>query len=390
MDNLKQADIQKLNEISQKWCVSLYMPTHQVGREKQQDPIRLKNLLTKAEETLIEYGVRKPDAKELLQPAENLLSDQEDFWQHQSNGLAIFLADDFSKIFRVPVQFENLAVVASNFHLKPLLPLLNKDGKFYVLALSQDEIRLFLGTENMIEQVELVDTPTNMQEALWMDDPEKFSGFHTSASSPGRGGERRAMFHGHGAKSAEEKTNLLRYFQYVDAGLNNQLDDNKIPMVLIGVEYLLPIYHEANTYSNLLEQGLEGNPEELNAKELHERAWKLVEPIFKEEQNQAKQQFEQLYGQKNDLASADLKTVVKAAKFGQVETLFVPVGIQKWGRFDPQQNKVTLDSKPKPENEDLLDYAALQTIINSGQVYAIQPEKMPGEGELAAILRYAV
>jgi len=184
--------------------------------------------------------------------------------------------------------------------------------------------------------------------------------------------------------------NLLRYFQNVDAGLNDQLDDNEIPMVLAGVEYLLPIYHEANTYSNLLEQGLEGNPEELDEKELHKCAWKLVESIFKEEQKQAKQQFEQLYGQENDLASADLKTVVKAAKFGQVETLFVPVGVQKWERFDPQQNKVTLDSKPKLENEDLLDYATLQTIINSGQVYAIEPEKMLGEGDLPAILRYAI
>jgi hypothetical protein len=32
----------------------------------------------------------------------------------------------------------------------------------------------------------------------------------------------------------------------------------------------------------------------------------------------------------------------------------------------------------------------MQTIINSGQVYAVQPEKVPGDGELAAILRYAV
>jgi len=49
---------------------------------------------------------------------------------------------------------------------------------------------------------------------------------------------------------------------------------------------------------------------------------------------------------------------------------------------------VILDTKNKPENEDLLDYAARQTIINSGQVYAVEPENMPGEGDLAAILRY--
>jgi hypothetical protein len=389
MDNLKQADLEQLIDTSSEWYVSLYMPAHKVGREQQQDPVRLGNLITRAREKLIDYGLRRPEAQALLHPAENLLENQENFWQHQSDGLAVFLSDGFFKTLRLPQRFEELVVVARNFHLKPLLPLLSKGGKFYILAISMGEIRLFLGTKDTIDQVDLVGVPTSMQEALWMDDPEKHQEFHTSASSPGRG-KRRAMFHGHGGKSSEVKTNLLRYFQYVDAGLNDLLEEKEIPMLLAGVEYLQPIYHEANTYSGLLAEELEGNPEELSGKELHNSAWKLVEPIFDEVQKKDLERFEQFHGQQNELASADLKTVLKAAHFGQVETLFVPVGVQKWGRYNPQQNQVTLDTKNKPENEDLLDYAAMQTIINSGQVYAVQPEKLPGDGELAAIFRYAV
>jgi hypothetical protein len=390
MDILKQADLEQLMETSREWCVSLYMPAHKVGREQQQDPIRLGNLVTRAQENLLEYGLRSPEVQALLRPVEDLLRGQRDFWQNQSDGLAIFLSGGFFKTLRLPLKFEELVVVANKFHLKPLLPLLSKDGKFYILAISMGEIRLFLGTRDTIDQVELVGVPTSMQEALWMDDPEKFTGFHTSASSPGRGGERQAMFHGHGEKPDEDKTNLLRYFQYVDAGLKDLLEEKDIPMLLAGVDYLLPIYHEANTYSGLLEEGVEGSPKELNKNELHNSAWKLVEPIFEEAQTRDVERFKHFHGQKNELASSDLKAVVKAAHFGQVETLFVPVGIQKWGRYDPQKNQVTLDIKNKPENEDLLDYAAMQTIINSGQVYAVQPEKVPGEGELAAILRYAV
>ena len=95
-------------------------------------------------------------------------------------------------------------------------------------------------------------------------------------------------------------------------------------------------------------------------------------------------------GQQSNLAASDLNTVVKAAKFGQVGTLFVPLGIQKWGRYDPENNKVLQEPEPTPENEDLLDLAAIHTILNSGQVYAMQPEELPGDGDLAAILRYAV
>jgi hypothetical protein len=390
MDNLKRADLEQLIDTSSEWYVSLYMHAHKVGREKQQNPVRLGNLITRAQEKLIDYGLRRPEAQELLRPAEDLLTNQEDFWQHQSDGLAIFLSAGFFKTLRLPLRFEELVVVARNFHLKPLLPLLSKDGKFYILAISMDEIRLLLGTRDTIQQVDLVGVPTSMQEALWMDDPEKYQGFHTSASSPGRGGERRAEFYGHGGKPDADKTNLLRYFQYVDAGLNDLLEEKEIPMLLAGVQYLQPVYHEANTYPGLLEEGLEGNPEELSEKELHNAAWKLVKPIFDEAQKRDLERFEQFHGQQNDLASGDLKTVLKAAHFGQVETLFVPVGVEKWGRYDPQQNQVILDTNPKPENEDLLDYAAMQTILNSGQVYAVQPEKVPGDGELAAILRYAV
>jgi hypothetical protein len=389
MDILKQRDLKQLIETSGEWCISLYMPTHRTGREQQQDPIRFKNLVVRAQEKLLESGLRRPEVQALLRPAERLLTDR-DFWQHQSDGLAVFLSPDSSQTYRLPSRFDEFIGIAKNFHVKPLLPLLSRAGKFYILALSMNEVRLFLGNRNTVDEVELENIPTNMQEALWMDDPEKHADFHTGASSPGREGKRQAVFHGHGEKSATEKTNILRYFQHVDRGLNTLLEEKDIPMVLAGVDYLLPIYHQASTYAGLLEEGLEGNPEELDGKELHKMAWDLVQPIFKEDQNQALERFEQLNGQGNELASTDLETVVKAANFGRVETLFVPLGVQKWGRFDPQQNTMILEERPSPENEDLLDFAAMHTLINSGKVYAVQPENLPGDGELAAILRYAV
>lgn len=388
MDILKQADLKPLLETSEKWCVSIYMPTHKFGREQQQDPIRFKNVIVKAQDRLLEHGLRRPEVQELTRQAEGLLTNA-DFWQHQSYGLAVFLSPNYSRTYRLPSKFDELVVVADNFHIKPLIPILSKDRKFYILTLSINKTRLFSGTRDQIDEVDLGNIPTSMKQALWMDDPEKHTEFHTGASSPGRGGKRQAIFHGHGSKSSEEKTNLRRYFQYVDRGLNELLEDRSIPMVLAGVEYLLPIYHQVNSYDGLLDKGIEGNPDELDEKTLLEHAWEIVEPIFKEKQEQALEQFTQLHGQQNQLAAADIKTVVKAANFGQVETLFVPLGVQKWGRYDAQKNTVIIDKKPEPENADLFDFAAIHTLFNSGSVYAVQPEKMPGDGELAAILRYA-
>ena len=116
----------------------------------------------------------------------------------------------------------------------------------------------------------------------------------------------------------------------------------------------------------------------------------IVRPIFEQSQKKAFEKYEQFTGQQNGLATNDLSTAVKAARFGQVETLFVPLGVQKWGRYDAENNKVILDSEHGPENEDLLDFAATETILNSGRVFAVPQEQLPGKGDLAAILRYAI
>ena len=389
MDILKQSDLKELIETPKEWCVSIYLPTHRFGREQQQDPIRFKNLITRAQERLVESGLRRPEAQDLMRPAESLLEDK-DFWQHQSDGLAVFLAPDFLRIYRLPSKFDELMVIADNFQIKPVLPLLTENGQFYILALSLNEIRLLLGTRDTVNAIDLSDIPTSMQEALSMDDPEKHLNFHTGTKSPSASGGRPAMFHGQGVQADEQnKKNILRYFKLVDNGLSRLLNGINIPMVLAGVDYLLPIYHQANTYPNLLDEGLEGNPEELDEKELHKSAWELVEPRFIAEQREALEQFKQLHGQENELASDDLKAVVKAANFGRVDTLIVPSGVQRWGRYDAQKNKVVLETEPKPGNEDLLDLAAARTLFNSGKVFTVQPENLPGNGDLAAIMRYA-
>ena len=388
MDVLKKEDLLRLIEIAEEWCVSIYMPTHKVGTD-QQDSILFKKLVTSAEEKLLEYGVRKPELLTGMRYVQNLLLDS-DFWRHQSDGLAVFLSPTLSQIFRLPAQFEELTVIGKKFHLKPLLPMLNEDGQFYILAISLNEVRLFLATKQRVNEVELVEVPTSLQEALFMDDPEKHLSLHTSTNNPGAPGRRSAIFHGQGAQSDVKKKNILRYFQYVDESLSAMIGDTSLPMLLAGVGYLLPIYHEANTYAHILKSGLEGNPDDLGAKELHKRAQKLLEPLFGENQTKAREQFVRLHGQKSKLVTNDLGTAVKAAHAGAVDTLFVPVDVQHWGRFEPQDNRVVLNEEPSMENEDLFDFAATHTILNSGQVFAVKAEALPENGDLAAILRYPI
>ena len=338
------------------------------------------------EDTLLNYDVRRSEAELLLDDAQKLLRDG-DFWQHQGDGLAVFMSPGFFRNFRLPIEFIESLNVTKKFYIKPLLPMLSNDGRFYILAVSQNDLRLFFGTRFSIYQMELQDVPTSMQEALWTDRPGKHLDFHTGTGSLGTDGNRSAIFHGQGIQSDEDKQNILRYFQLVNDKLSAILDFERVPMVLAGVDYLLPLYQSVNTYPNLLATGVQGNPDKLDATTLHQQAWELVKSIFSADRRKAVARFNRLLASNSKLATGDLKTAVKAANYGQVDMLFVPLGIQHWGRFEPHNNRVILDEKPTSNNEELLDLAATQTILNSGQVFAVQPKAVPGNGDVAAILR---
>jgi hypothetical protein len=377
------------------WHASLYMPMHQAGTETLQNPIRCKNLRRQVEEQLLALGLRAADIQTMLAPVDDLLGNYA-FWQHQSHGLAIFIAADFFRTYRLPLVFEELVVVNKRFHIKPLLPLLTNNGRFYLLALSQNNVRMFDCTRYDVSEIdltELVDVPTSLTEALRYDDPEKQLQFHTGTTGTGMpggpggtGARRAAMYHGQGVGKDDTKVNILRFFHLLDKGLQALLHDKQVPLVLAGVEYLLPLYREANTYAHLVEEGVTGNPEGLRAEALQAQAWGIVEPLFHKGQEAAVANYRQYLG--TGRASNTLMEIVPAAYYGRIETLFVTLDIQYWGSFNADTQEVQLHQEATPDDEDLLDFSALHTLLNSGMVYAVKPDEGPDSTPLAAVYRY--
>jgi hypothetical protein len=364
-------------------CVSIYLPTHRAV-EMQQDQIRFKNLLRAAEEKLAALRLRTPEVQRLLEPARKLLEDPF-FWQHLSDGLAVFISPRLFREFRVPLNFPELSIVTERFHVKPLLTLLSLDGQYFLLALSQNEVRLLRGTSFNATEVELESVPHGLADVIKPEEREKQLQFHTRAPAAGPG-RRAAVFHGHGAAAENQKDQILRYFRRINQGIHEVLRNERAPLVLAGVEYLFPLYREANTYPYLLEQGIAGNPDGLTAEHLHARAWPIVRPHFERASWEAARRFEKLL--RAGRGSDRLEEVVPAAHAGKVESLLVAVGVQRWGHYDPKDGAVVTSPEPRPSDQDLLDYAALHTLLHGGDVYAVAPERLPGASPVAACFRY--
>ena len=79
-------------------------------------------------------------------------------------GLVLFLSPEAFRPYRLPLAFEELAIVDRRFHIKPLLPLLAGGERFSLLALSQNNVRFFSMSRHAVETVEVPDLPANMKE----------------------------------------------------------------------------------------------------------------------------------------------------------------------------------------------------------------------------------
>jgi len=378
MKTLSSDDLSGLVEGPQEMAVSIYMPTHRTG-DTEQDPIRLRNLLRDAESQLVACGITISDAGRLLKPGEQLLLNSR-FWQHQGDGLAIFISPGIFRYYQLPCSFQELAVVTEGFHIKPLLPLFNEDGVFYILAISQNRVRLLQCTRYHARELTPENVPSNLGEALKYDQPEKQHQFHTTGS----GGL--TISHGHGVSKDYDKVNILRYFQQIDRGLHEVLSEEHSPLIVAAVDYLHPIYREANTYHYLLDEGIEGNPDGLSEEALREQAWAIVQPHFERGRTEAVKQYREAITK--GLATNDLKQAVLAAHDGRVATLFVATGVQQWGQFDSERREVHLYKERKPGVHDLLDLATASTLTKGGKVYAVDRDQVPGGTSVAALFRY--
>jgi hypothetical protein len=375
MDHITREDIADLIEGGAPPCVSIYLPMERRGPETRQNPLVLKVAIGEVHSLLLDAGMRRPDADAYLEPAARLVEDS-DFWQHQEDGLAVLMDRRGLRSFRLPTSFERRIAVTDRFQIKPLLPILSTDGEFYVLALSHNEVRLLRGSRWRVSELELTDVPTSLKDALWYRDPETaLQGHATSA------GATTLAFHGHGMGKESSDEELRAFFRQVDDGIGSIITGNA-PVVLSGVGYLLPLYRDV-TDLKIAEGGVEGNPEELSAQELHDEAWPLVADLFDERRRLAQDRFE---SSAPDGTAWKVTDAVTAAAEGRVETLFVPADQERWGTFDPSTLEVHVDGDE--HSDDLYDVAAAVTLGHGGDVFVVDSGEIPGSGEVAAVLRF--
>lgn len=384
---VKKQDLERLSQYHNTSCISIYIPTHRIGVEtlNGQDALSLKNQLKLIRNKLNDQGKSVREIEKLVNPILNLVEDT-DFWRHQSEGLAVFVAEDIFEKYTIPAKpanFEPLNYVSSEFYLKPLYPLFNEDGHYFLLSLKKDEVKFYEGNKYGLTEWDVSDiVPSRLEDAVGYDYEQKQLQFRTHL-----GGNKPGSFHGHGDKNTKDDE-LLVFFREIDRGIMTKLHDRQQPpLLLCCLEHYYPVYIQAATHRNIFPQHIPLNPADLDIRSMHQKAWELLEPHFQKGLLSRKERF--LIGIDKGKASSNIREVIPAAVAGRIDTLFLKKYTDVFGVYDLTTGGISIQERQNLANVSLTNLAAKKVFEQGGFIYLLEKHEMPdGSSEINALFRY--
>jgi hypothetical protein len=363
-------------------CASLYMtlaiaPPSQTVRA---NALEWKELIRAVTPKLQQLGAEGPQLLETISDWDAVLQGQEP----RGRSIAVFRSPQVFCVTWVEEPVRNRAFVGPHFYIRPLLPELTRAKRFYILALSQNNVRLLRCTWRSSDEVPFPGgVAVSFDAYMNMAKPDHLA-IDRATAGPSAGHTKGVG--GTLMTTREDKPEYLsHFFGQIDRGVNEVLRGSSDPLVLAAVDRELALYRSVNSYPNLAEADVQGAPNGLKAGQMHARAIDALLRCYEKKIDDVLAEYNHKVG---GGASNRLKDTVTAAHDGRIVTLLVSDSLEATGAFDEATHSVKGRETGTSEDEDLVNDAAVQTILHSGQVYVVPNSKLPNGAPLAAVFRY--
>jgi hypothetical protein len=361
-------------------CITMYLPLEPAPNTSRVDFVRLKSGIRQAEQKLADMDVSSREIHELLESVRHL-ENEADQWGGHGGSLVVFKSPAVFRAFQVHQELDETVVVGDSFYAFPLIRALQiAEQVFYILALSQNHIRLLRCTSTDSKEVDLPEgTPTSLEQWLTTRNPNSAPDHGVVES--GEAGTMTGDF-----TSTQDRDNRDEYvgnfFRVINKAVFELLRDEKHPLIVAGVDHQLSMYKDINDYPYMVDEGVQGSPESLKGGEMHRRAFELVQDFFAQPARKALALWDKIAG--SDRVSTSFPEILTAAFEARIAHLFVAEGARTLGAFD----RNTMQMRAGGRQQDLVNAAALQTIAYGGDVFVMDQTTVPGGGQMAAILRF--
>ncbi|WP_027019557.1 hypothetical protein [Corynebacterium sputi] len=293
--------------------VTITVPTSPVGIDSDTYALILRAEIKKAHHELVDGGLSDHDAEAILAPASELVNDSS-FWRLQSRGLIIFAAEGFHKAVRIPIEVAEDVYVGDQFKVLPLAPVLDANGRAFILALSKNKTRLYEATRNAIVELPLGKIPETFEDVI---DEE----FQQSLQQRSIGGGDSAFYGTGSAGESESKVNE-RWLKAVAKLVAEELGTGGQPLVLASVAEYFSAFKDNCPYQDVHENVLAGNPEHTKPEELRSAVWRELEGS--ERSREAEERDNAMTEVFNGRGSTDPAEIANVAEVGRVDTIYLP------------------------------------------------------------------
>lgn len=382
--SLSKAELKTLATTHDQHCVSIYIPPPTINNDinDTEGKIKLKNSLKQVHRELLAYKMEAMEIDRYLEPFQHILDDVS-LWRNRLGSLVVFLNNGRLKRFLINSHLPGKTYVADHFYVLPLIPLFNESGKFLLLALSLQEVKLYAGSQQDLQAVEVDDLlPGKLEDAVGYDYHEKSFQFRT-----GKGGAAGAMFHGQGAGKDDKQKEIEKFFRSIDKGLAAYQSAENLPLVLACVDEYYPIFKRITKYPTLYPQHISGNVQNVDLAQLHRLAGSVLKLYFQQNKKEARAALLDLSA--STKTSTAINDIIPAAIEGKIEILFLQDAKDRYGLYDKMNRTLILDEDHKLSQVSLFNMAAVHTWLNNGSVFIEKPGNMPFAGsEINALFRY--
>lgn len=334
-------------------CVSIYLPTTPSSRDAEADRIARDNLIGEAEAQLQAAAADRDARLRVRDVVEGLaeIVDDDAFWRAQANSLAIFGTADHVLTFRLANHLGATVEVADRFHVKPLLRAVTLRHEAFVLAISQDAVRLVEVTADLPPAtIKVSEMPGDLADAV------------------GRGSLDSRSPRGRLQGSEGKKVRLGQYARAVDQALRAFLAGRDEPLILAATSPLDDIVRSHFSYPHLAAGTILGNPDDTSDHELARAARDILTGLHVHEVAAFAELFEART--RAQRTTTDVAHAARAATHGAVAAIAVDIDARLPGRVDDADGSVTFADTASAETHGVVDQIAGRVLLTGGRVLA--------------------
>jgi Bacterial archaeo-eukaryotic release factor family 3 len=372
---MKNTRLKDLLKAKGETCVSIIIPTHPLSYERRGDKIELKKAVRDAKDELIRHVTY-----EQFQTYEAVLEEWVKKVDYTRNleGLGMFVSPSVNVLFKFPFPVKEKIVVSNSFEIRDVAYTESFAAPYYVLVLSEKNVRLLRGSLDTLVEIEDENFPDVYEDDHEYQKPNRSSSYASQSTVQTYEGD----------KSVVVKMRTGQFFRVIDKRLTTYLVDEKTPLIIVAPNEEIALFEHKSKHQKNITGKIKGNYTFLNESQLAELVFPEYVRYTKAQTLKLIRKYTESIGY--NLGVEGVNDIWHAVKEGKGRKLVVEKDFTQEAYTQSGENRL-LFKEPQGAHKvirDVIDDIIETMMGKGGEVYFTDNGKLEAYGKMFLIKHY--